>query len=458
MTSITRYFCDHALLPRGWADAVVVEVDATGDIVSVQAGGSPRVAQRLGGWVVPGMPNLHSHAFQRAMAGMAEHAGGAGNDDFWSWRETMYALAARLSPDSLRAVAAQLYSEMLSAGYTSVCEFHYVHHQADGSPYAPVTAMSDALIAAALDTGIGLTLLPTLYQTGGFDGRALAPRQRRFAHDLDGFVAVVETLRTRESAQVAVGLALHSLRAVPEDSLRTVLAAEIARSGPIHIHIAEQLLEVDDCLRERGERPVAWLLDRFDVDPRWCLVHATHLSDDERKAFADSGAVAGLCPTTEANLGDGLFALREWLDVGGAIGIGSDSHISVSPIEELRWLEYGQRLRRLKRNVVADARQPASGRALWTEATVGGAQASGRRIGAIQVGHRADLVALDEALPVLAELRPEQVLDAAIFAGNANPIRHVVCGGRWLVRDGVHESAPRFESDFRQALRALRAT
>ncbi|HEY4556465.1 MAG TPA: formimidoylglutamate deiminase, partial [Lysobacter sp.] len=295
------------------------------------------------GWQLPGIANLHSHAFQRAMAGLAERRGGAGDDSFWTWRETMYRFAARFDPDTLHAVATQLYVEMLEAGYTTVCEFHYLHHAPDGRAYADPAAMSRALVAAARETGIRLTLLPVLYMTGGFDGRALAERQRRFAHSVDDYLALLESLRGETGPTVTVGCALHSLRAVPEDAMHAVLAA-LPDSTRVHVHIAEQTAEVDECVSVRGARPVRWLLDNAPVDARWTLVHATHLDAGEVRDLAASRATVAICPTTEANLGDGLFPLRDYLDAGGRWGIGSDSHVSVSPVEELRWLEYGQRL------------------------------------------------------------------------------------------------------------------
>ena len=295
----------------------------------MQTSTAPRLWQPAHGWqplsvdashglaagtrLLPGIANLHSHAFQRAMAGMAERRGDSDQDSFWTWRETMYRFAGRFDPDTLRAVAAQLYVEMLEAGYTSVCEFHYLHHAPDGRPYDDPAAMSRALIDAARETGIRLTLLPVLYMTGGFDGRALGERQRRFGHDIDGYLHLLETLRAEQSDTLRVGCALHSLRAVPPDAMTAVLAA-LPSDSRIHIHIAEQTGEVDDCVAVRGVRPVQWLLDHADVDARWTLVHATHLDDAEVAATARSGATVAICPTTEANLGDGLFRLRDYLD------------------------------------------------------------------------------------------------------------------------------------------------
>ena len=408
------------------------------------------------GWVLPGLVNAHSHAFQRAMAGLAEHRiapAGDAQDSFWSWRETMYAFAARLDPETLHAVAAQAYVEMLEAGYTQVCEFHYLHHAQDGKPYAPVTAMSAALIAAARETGIGLTLLPTLYMAGGFDRRPLAARQQRFVHTLDAFLDLLTELRAQQGPGLNVGIALHSLRAVPPEALAALLESGLAARGPLHIHIAEQTAEIDDCLAARGQRPVAWLLDHAPIDARWCLVHATHMDTEETARLARSGAVVALCPSTEANLGDGLFALDSYLDAGGRIAIGSDSNISISPVEELRWLEYGQRLIRRARNLAASAQQSHTGTRLYALALAGGRQAAGLDA----APQDAALLHLDAAHPVLAERRPEEVLDTWIFAGNVPLLRDVCVGGRHLVRAGHHVQREAIARRYRQALVRLRA-
>ena len=447
---VRRCHAAHLWQNDGWMREGIFGIDADGTLQAVDDG----PAETLGHWVLPGMPNLHSHAFQRAMAGLAERRGKL-DDSFWSWRETMYAFAASVGPDELKAIAAQLYVEMLKAGYTQVCEFHYLHHRPDGAPYAPAEAMSLALIEAAQEAGIALTLLPVLYMSGGFDGRALGPRQRRFGHDVDGYLRLLQTLRSYESADLRVGLALHSLRAVPEDALRAVLASGLVQEGPIHIHIAEQLGEVQDCLSLRGARPVQWLLNHAPVDPRWCLVHATHLNDREIERLAHSGAVAGLCPTTEANLGDGLFPLVDYLDAGGTLGIGSDSHISISPVEELRWLEYGQRLVSHHRNIAARQEGASVGQTLWRAALRGGAQAAGLPIGALQPGHRADLLVLDDGSPLLAARDESSVLDSFIFAGNTPLVRDVMCGGRWVVRDFHHAEEERIAQRYRDTVRRL---
>ena len=458
--SAASYFADHAWLPHGWSDNVRIDCAAAG-YTRVEEDAERGAAQRLGRFVLPGMPNLHSHAFQRAMAGLAERQSHP-EDSFWTWRETMYAFAGRIGPDELRAIAAQLYVEMLKAGYTQVCEFHYLHHQPDGKPYADPAQMSLALIEAAQEAGIGLTLLPALYMQGGFDGRALSERQRRFGHALDSYLRLLEPLRKLENSTLRVGVALHSLRAVPADALRAVLEDADLAGRVIHIHIAEQIGEVQDCLALRNARPVEWLLDHAPVDARWCLVHATHLTAEETRRIADSGAVAGLCPTTEANLGDGLFPLKAYLDAGGTFGIGSDSHISVSPVEELRWLEYGQRLITRHRNIAVSESSSSVGESLWGDALFGGAQASGADIGAIEgaenaaaTAPRADLLVLDEDAPLLAARGPENLLDTFLFAGNASLVRDVMVNGAWCVRDFRHRDEAAIAARYRAAVERL---
>ena len=399
---------------------------------------------------MPGIANLHSHAFQRAMAGMAERQTDP-NDSFWTWRETMYAMAARFDPDLLHAVAAQLYVEMLEAGYTTVCEFHYLHHAPDGRPYAQADAMSQALLRAARDTGIRITLLPVLYMTGGFDARPLSERQRRFGHDVEAYLRLLDTLRASEGDMVRIGCALHSLRAVPPDAMHAVLTALPAASR-IHIHIAEQMPEVEECLARRGARPVQWLLDSVPVDARWTLVHATHLDEEEVRDIAGSGATVAICTSTEGNLGDGLFPLRAYLDgdgldAGGRWGIGSDSHISVSPVEELRWLEYGQRLRAQRRNIASSMRMPSVGDTLFA-----GVQASA----ASSTGFDAiDRIVLDAQAPILAGATPHDVLDRWLFSGNANVVRDVEVAGVRVVEDGRHREREAIAARYREAMKVL---
>ncbi|WP_374321682.1 formimidoylglutamate deiminase [Pseudoxanthomonas kaohsiungensis] len=408
-----------------------------------------------GGWVLPGIPNLHSHAFQRVMAGVAERQTHA-QDSFWTWRETMYRIAARFDPDSLQAVAAQLYVEMLEAGYTTVCEFHYLHHAPDGRPYADPAAMSKALVAAARETGIRLTLLPVLYMAGGFDRRPLSERQRRFGHDLDAFLRLVESLRALEDEALRVGVAFHSLRAVPPEAMDAALAA-LPPDIPLHIHIAEQIGEVQDCLAVRNARPVEWLLDHAPVDARWTLVHATHLTGPETAAVAASGATVAICPTTEANLGDGLFPLREYLDAGGAWGIGSDSHVSVSPVEELRWLEYGQRLQTRHRNIAVRADNGSVGETLLHGTLASGAAATGQAVGLLAPGQAADWIVLDAQAPVFAGARPADVADRWLFAGNRPLVREVRVAGEAVVRGGRHRGREAIAARYRSTVATLLA-
>jgi formimidoylglutamate deiminase len=406
-------------------------------------------------WVVPGIANLHSHAFQRAMAGLAERQTHP-EDSFWTWRETMYRFAARMTPDSAYAVATQLYAEMLEAGYTTVCEFHYLHHAPDGRPYDDPAAMSRALVAAARDTGIRLTLLPVLYMTGGFDGRPLSERQRRFGHDVDAFLHLLDLLCEDAGGRVHVGCAFHSLRAVPEAAMRATLEA-LPPAMPIHVHVAEQVGEVQDCVSLRGARPVEWLLANAPVDTRWTLVHATHLDAGEVQGIARSGATVAICPTTEANLGDGLFPLRDYLDAGGRWGIGSDSHISVSPVEELRWLEYGQRLATRHRNIAVGADTPSVGETLLRGVADSAADASGHAIGTLAPGHAADWVELDADAPQLAGVREDDALDRWIFSGNRNLVRNVHVGGRQVVADGRHVDRDAIAARYATTVRALLA-
>ena len=438
---MSAFFAGLALLPGGWVKNVRLEVDASGVLTAVSPNASDRGAVRLGGPVLPGICDLHCHAFQRAMAGLTERRSAAA-DSFWTWREVMYRFAAQLTPEDLEAIAAQLYVELLKGGYTSVCEFHYVHHDPDGRPFANPAEMSQRLVRAASVTGIGMTLLPVLYQTANFGGIAPHDGQRRFVMSSDAFLRIVEALRDSNAGDpnVRVGIAPHSLRAVPPEALREAIRGldAIDRAAPIHIHIAEQTREVDDCLAWSGRRPVDWLLANETVSPRWCLVHATHLTDAETAALAASGAVAGLCPTTEANLGDGFFALPGYLAQGGAFGVGSDSNVSTAAIEELRWLEYGQRLAHRRRSVAASASTPSPGLSLYQGAVVGGATASGRPIAGLVPGQRADFLVIDPDSPFLCGRGPHELADAIVFGGNANPIRDVFVGGRQVIDRGRH--------------------
>lgn len=454
-----RFLLRQALLPDGWHDNVLVSVDAAGLIARTTAQGSDAAATLLDGPVLPGMPNLHSHAFQRAMAGLAERSG-PGQDSFWTWRETMYRFAARLAPEDVEAIAGQLYAEMLEAGYTAVAEFHYLHHQPGGTPYADPAELSRRILSAADTAGIGLTHLPVLYRYGGFGGKEPQERQRRFLHDADAYAHLLQALapQLQNRSDRRLGIAPHSLRAVTPDLLRDGIAAldGIDDAAPIHIHIAEQTAEVDDCLAWSGRRPVQWLLDQGIVNKRWCLVHATHLDAEETRRLSASQAVAGLCPTTEANLGDGIFPAIDYMAASGRIGIGSDSHISVSVAEDLRLLEYGQRLMHRSRTLLAGGADRSTGRRLYEAALKGGAQALGQPMGAIAPGHRADFVLLDSEAPCLAGRSGDMALDAWIFSNQTRScIRDVYIAGTRVVENGRHIRSEELAVRQRVALRRL---
>lgn len=442
-----------ALLPEGVAENVTIGIGADGTIGTVAAGRDDGATATEPGLALPGIPNLHSHAHQRAMAGLAERSGTSA-DSFWTWRQAMYRFLERMGPEELEAVAAQLYLEMLQAGYTSVAEFHYLHHDPAGTAYADPAEMSRRIFAAARRTGIALTHLPVLYAASGFGGTPLGPGQKRFALDADGALALLAALAGEGDSLRRLGLAPHSLRAAPPDELARAVQG-LAPDQPIHIHIAEQRKEVEDCLAWSRRRPVEWLLDAQEVDARWCLIHATHLAESEIAGLAASGAVAGLCPTTEANLGDGFFAAADYLAQGGAFGIGSDSHISVSPVEELRWLEYGERLRRQGRAILSGGPDRSTGRRLLEAALAGGARALAQPVGRLAPGLRADLIVLDTDHPLLAGRQGEALIDSWIFSGNRNPVRHVMVGGVWVIRDGRHAAEEEIGGRFRRAMRHL---
>jgi len=461
-----------AWLPTGWGEHVLLQVGRDGrwERIDVGVHAPPADAQRLDGPVLPGLVDAHSHAFQRAFAGLAERrAERAGHDDFWSWRERMYAVAARIEPDALRAIASQLDVELLKGGYTHVCEFHYLQRQADGQPYADdPLALAWALADAAAETRIGLTVLPVLYERAGFDGAPLAPRQRRFALDADGTWAACGRIAAAKRSHVHAGVAIHSLRAAAPDSVERLARHAEGYGGPIHVHVAEQMREVEECVAALGARPVEWLASRPGValDGRWQLVHATHVTGAEVDAVAAARAGVVLCATTEANLGDGLTDLRAWLDAGEggvALSIGSDSHVSRSWTEELRLLEYGQRLAHRARNVAAGGAgaselQAPAGR-IWQRALAGGAGAAfgpGARWGLV-AGARADLLVADSREPALLGVPPDRTLDALVFSTPSAPWRDVMVAGRWVVRDGAHEEEDAIAARFEAAMRALQA-
>jgi len=432
---MTTIFAPSALLPQGWARDVRVTLD--GARIGAVAAGTPRAPGDLdlaGHALLPAMANLHSHAFQRAMAGMSERRG-PGDDSFWTWRALMYRFLDVLTPDDVEAIAAQVYVEMLEAGFASVGEFHYLHHQPGGAPYDDPAELAHRIAAAADTAGVGLTLLPVLYAHGGAGAAPLSGGQHRFGSDLDGFLRLREAAGAGLAADAVLGAAPHSLRATTSEMLTAL--AEAVPDGPLHIHAAEQTREVAEIAAWLRARPVEVLLDRVGVGPRWCVVHATHMTSDETARLARSGAVAGLCPITEANLGDGIFQGPSWRAAGGALGIGSDSNIRIALAEELRTLEYGQRLRDRARNVLADA-DVSVGRTLYDAALAGGARALGRDCGALRPGALADLVAIDRTGPALAALSDDQLLDGWIFAADDRVVREVWSAGRHVVRAGRH--------------------
>lgn len=399
--------------------------------------------------ILPAIANTHSHAFQRVMAGLTEYRS-ASQDSFWTWRELMYRFASQINPEQLYAIAAQLYGEMLEAGFTQVCEFHYLHHQPNGQPYDNPAEMSQAIIRAAEDAGIGLTLLPVLYQSGGFDGRDLNDSQKRFAHRTEKFLELVTDLQKQESHLLKIGVALHSLRAVPEHTLTELLPILAEKKIPVHIHIAEQISEVNECLEIRGARPVQWLLDHADVNEHWCLVHATHMDSKETKALAKTNAVVSICTTTEANLGDGFFSFKEFIKQKGHWSVGTDSNASVSLVEELRWLEYGQRLKHQQRNIAASDKQSSVALSLLQAAADGGWQASG-------VEARDDYIELDSNAPALFHSKSEDLANRFIFAGNRPLIRSVKSLGLIRVEECQHVFRRPFEAAYKLALGQLLA-
>jgi formimidoylglutamate deiminase len=460
---MTTIFAPTALLPDGWAQNVLIECDKDGWITGIDtfkaALPADGAAEVVAGPLVPGMPNVHSHAFQRAIAGLTERAN-IKKDTFWNWRETVYRFLSRIDPDDMHVLATQVYIDMLKAGYTAVGEFHYVHHQQDGTPYADRPLMSRQIVQAAIETGIAITHMPVLYAHSGFGAQAPKEGQKRFLNDVSGLMRIIGELygEYRSQPQVTVGYAHHSLRAVSPEMLAEGTAAirKLSPEAPIHIHAAEQMAEVEACLEWSGKRPVEWLLENAGIDDRWCLVHCTHMTAAELRAMAESRAVVGLCPTTEANLGDGIFPLAEYFRAGGAFGIGSDSHISLNMAEELRWLEYVQRLVLRERTIVRDHELPSVGATLFERALSGGARAMGRKCGRIDIGYRADFLVLDADLPIMSGKLRDHILDTAIFAANKSPVRDVMAGGKWVIRDRHHRREEKAAEDFRRVLEKLK--
>jgi formimidoylglutamate deiminase len=442
-----------ALTPEGWRAEVRLTMEA-GRYASVEAGvAAPPGCERCA-IALPGMPNVHSHAFQRGMAGRAEIRGQS-PDSFWTWRDWMYRFALTMTPDQVEAVASQLYVEMLEAGFTRVGEFHYLHHDLDGRPYASIAEMATRIVAAASETGIGLTLLPVFYAHSNFGEAPPTPGQRRFICNIDAFSRLLEGCREAADkfGNANVGVAPHSLRAVGPRELAAV--CEMAGQGPIHIHAAEQIKEVEDCLAWSGARPVEWLLDKAPLDARWCLIHATHMSDQETVGLAKAQAVAGLCPVTEANLGDGIFNAVAFVDYGGRFGIGSDSNVRIGIADELRQLEYAQRLFHRARNILAVA-GGSTGRALF-EAAVGGGGAALQAAGGLAPGAPANLVTLDATHPGFAGCAGDGFLDAWIFGAAKTAVDGVWVHGRKRVEGGRHHKRDRIASRFRAVMNELAA-
>jgi formimidoylglutamate deiminase len=451
---VAGLFFEQALLPQGWARDVRMVLDQ-GRLGRVEAEASMQPGDERHGIGLPGLPNLHSHAFQRGMAGLTEIRG-ATADNFWTWRDLMYRFVGRMTADDIEAVAAQAYVEMLEAGFTRVGEFHYIHHDVSGAPYGNIGELAERIAASAQASGIGLTLLPVFYAHAGFGGRAPDPGQQRFINGIDGFSRLMDASRHAVAGLqgAVVGLAPHSLRAVTPEELETILTLDA--NCPVHIHIAEQTREVDECLEWSGQRPLQWLVDHVAVDRRWCLIHATHTSADEIGLLAESGAVAGLCPITEANLGDGTFNAVEFRDRGGAFGVGSDSNVLIGVTEELRQLEYSQRLAHRARNIVAST-DASTGRTLFEGALKGGSQALGVATTGLAEGGFADIVSLDADNVALAGRSGDAILDSWIFGAGRSLVDCVWARGHKVVRAGRHHARETIALRFRQTLQGLLA-
>ncbi|OWR01120.1 formimidoylglutamate deiminase [Sphingopyxis witflariensis] len=453
-TGDRNLFFDRLLLNGGWARNVRLTV-SSGVIATIESNAAAQPDEERHGCGLPGMPNLHSHAFQRGMAGLAERRGPSG-DSFWTWREVMYRFLDRMTPDDVRAIASLAYLEMLEGGFTRVGEFHYLHHDRGGQAYADPAEMSRAIVDAAATSGIGLTLLPVLYSYAGFGAQSPQPAQMRFIMDIDRYARLIDAAdaASRDLPDAIVGVAPHSLRAVSPEQLDAL--GGIGANRPVHIHIAEQVKEVDDCLAWSGQRPVEWLLNHAAVDDRWCLVHATHMTPAETAALAGTGAVAGLCPITEANLGDGLFPAEAFLAAGGRYGVGSDSNVLIDASEELRLLEYGQRLMRRGRNMLAGGEGRSTGADIYAASVDGGAAALGVT-GGLAVGAAADIVSLDLGHPSLAGKRDDELLDAYIFAAGRSALDGVWRRGEQVVSRGRHKDRAAIVAGYVATLERLTA-
>jgi formimidoylglutamate deiminase len=457
-----KYYAKNILLSDGWAKDKTITIE-NGLITAIETGPQSDI-QVLTGAVIPGMVNCHSHAFQRAFAGFSEQ-GSEGKDSFWTWRKIMYKFLERINHDDAQVIAQQLYIEMLKMGYTRVAEFHYLHHDIEGKPYSQDTregvlsTMALAIFKAAQSSGIGLTILPVLYQYAGFGKLPPNEGQQRFINSTAQFNQLVSECfaLTKEYLNTNIGIAPHSLRAVDKSAIIEAVAhvRSLDNKAPIHIHIAEQQQEVTDCLQHYSKRPVQWLLDNIELDKHWCLIHATHINEEEQKGIVESKAIAGICPTTEANLGDGIFPTSEFLALQGTIAIGSDSHISVNPIEELRWLEYTQRLTKQQRAVLASSETPSVGQNLWVKAAAGGAQSTNSNTGVLSVGKQADLIVLDEKQTSLFAHNTHHLLDSVIFASQRNIVKDVMVNGNWVVNNGEHLKEQESADNFAQLIKKL---
>ncbi|HJS10034.1 formimidoylglutamate deiminase [Sphingopyxis sp.] len=443
---------ERAWIDNGWTKDVRLGV-ADGRIASIETGVAAEREDERHRVGLPGLCNVHSHGFQRGMAGLSERRSRP-DDNFWSWRETMYRFLDRLTPDDVAAITAQAYAEMLETGFTRVGEFHYLHHDPAGAAYADRAEMAGAIAQASGEAGIGLTLLPVFYAYGNFGAAPPSPGQRRFLNDVDGFAALLDASRPKLSGDANIGIAPHSLRAVTPDELAALLA--LSPTGPVHIHAAEQVKEVADCIAWSGARPVEWLLDNAGVDDRWCLIHSTHLDEREVPRLAASGAVAGLCPITEGNLGDGIFPAVDYLAAGGRFGIGTDSNILVDAAQELRALEYSQRLAQRARALLADEASPFVGANLFARAVQGGAQALKVPAG-LAVGHAADIVSLDLDHPAFAGADDATLLDRWIFAARAGAVDSVWRAGSKRVEKGRHVGADAIGDAYRACVARLLA-
>jgi formimidoylglutamate deiminase len=455
------FWAERAWLPEGWREGVLLRTDARGHWAEVRPGviQAPEGATVLPGPVLPGLVNAHSHAFQRAFAGLAERRD-SDADDFWSWRDRMYGVALGLDPAQLQAVAAQLYVEMLRGGYTQVCEFHYLHHSPDGQPYADPAQMSWSLTSAAETAGIGLTVLPVLYERAGFSQPGLRDDQRRFRGTAQSVHALYNAVNGAARPLVNAGVAIHSLRAARPESISDLMQRLGDDAAPVHIHVSEQTAEVDDCVATTGQRPIEWLCAAQRLDARWQLVHATHTVPAEIDAVARSGAGVVICPTTEANLGDGLCDLPHWLQAGVPLALGSDSQVSRRWCEELRWLEYGQRLHLRQRNVAASpsAGQPATAERLWRELQSGHGHVAGLNGWGLLAGARADLLVLNSHAPGLHGAPRSHTLDALVFATDAPAFAEVFVAGQRVLEHGRHAHEDDIANGFAEAMEALWGT